>query len=661
MAKKYRHKKKATKEVLKKKTGVANEKITAESAGESSANLLLEKEAVLTDEIPGMYVQVEFFRSKTNDFYDCKFLKTNSSFAAFFQLDKKEIIGKYNAEIMCANSCGMFEPELINTLGNTSETSIEYYSHKYKQYFEISISRTNGKKAGLLIKNIAQTQKLKDSKKNYKLLVNNSPYSIIVFTAKRIVFINNSAINLLGGKSEDDFANYTIEHFFKNDDIEKITKNKLKQTTEIILKRLDKSVIDVEITAGNINYEDYSATQLLLKDITERKKTEKQLIKAKNKAEESARLKSMFLTNLSHEVRTPMNSILGFSDLLLRSKNLPSRAKDYSQQINAGSKQLMHIIDDLLNISQIQSNQIEFMPEKVNLDKLLKKLHLKYKLDTETEALKNVQIKLSIPDKTCDCVIKIDKQRLKQILTKLIENAVKYTENGSVEFGYIILKNNLFEFFVKDTGIGIEKSKQKLIFDPFRQEDDSETRSYEGMGLGLSIAKGLVEKFGGEIWLESKKNIGSVFYFTLPSIFIFPEKENLPEQAPKIYDWKNKTVLIVDDVPIIRQLFQDMLETTQINCIFANNGNEAVEICKNNKQIDIILMDIYLPDINGYQATTKIRESIKNMPVIVQTAYNSIEERKQIKNFGFDAFLVKPILEEELINAMAKFLQKNDK
>jgi len=238
-----------------------------------------------------------------------------------------------------------------------------------------------------------------------------------------------------------------------------------------------------------------------------------ELIIAKEKAEESDKLKSAFMANMSHEIRTPLNAIHGFSALIARDASQQIHLKKYSDIISLGSKQLLLIIDDIMDISKLESNQIDFNIQEIELNKVLRNLYELFSTDSELKS-KELELKL-IEESESEIIIHTDTARLNQVLSNLLKNALKFTHKGKIEFGYYLKESNI-EFYIKDTGIGIEPDMHQKIFEPFVQAHLGETREFGGNGLGLAICKNIIEKLGGKIWLESAKNLGSTFYFTLP-------------------------------------------------------------------------------------------------------------------------------------------------
>ncbi len=410
------------------------------------------------------------------------------------------------------------------------------------------------------------------------------------------------------------------------------------------------------------------ATRLIgtILDITQQQIIEEELILSREKAVEADNLKSTFLANMSHEIRTPMNGILGFSELLKSDDTGPEERANYIDIIHQSGKQLMNIINDILDISKIEVGQIQINEENTSVNHILDELMI---LFNPAASDKGIELRLHKELNEKESVIRTDSVRLRQILSNLINNAIKFTKKGYVEFGYLLVpecmgKNaelkDCIQFYVTDTGIGIPANKREIIFDRFRQSDESHTRKFGGTGLGLAISKGFVELLGGTIWHESEEHKGSTFYFTIPYKVGDPEKiQKIEEKFADQYHWNNFKVLIVEDDDISYRYMSKVLEKTNIGVIRAVTGIEAIELCKKNPDFDLILMDIQLPGINGYEATRRIRAFAPDIPIIAQTAHALAEDRKKSLDIGCNDFITKPIKRNILLRKMEKYLVKN--
>ncbi len=436
----------------------------------------------------------------------------------------------------------------------------------------------------------------------------------------------------------------TIENHIQRSRLEKMNE-------ELVLHR-DNLEKQVDIRAGELKRqnEEYAALN------EEYKAQNEKLISAKEKAEESDRLKSAFLTNMSHEIRTPMNGILGFANLLKKPKLSGEQQQIYISMILQSGDRMLNIINDLVDISKVESGQMETDVSEVNIIEQLKYVYDFFKSEAESKGL---HLSCFNEFKQKKIIIITDKEKLLRILTNLIKNAIKFTNRGSIEFGFK-LHENFIEFIVKDTGIGINKGEQKLIFNRFVQANSEISKNYEGAGLGLSITKAYIEMLGGDIRVYSRPNKGSTFYFTLPlREDINHEIENAfpKEDINTSFDWKDKQILIVEDDNTSRLLFKEAFKITKVKLIEARNGIEAIEICRRIPQLDLVLLDIKMPEMNGYEAISEIRKFNKKLPIIAQTAYALQGEKERCLNAGCDDFISKPINREDLILKVNKYLE----
>ncbi|MBN2348590.1 MAG: PAS domain S-box protein [Bacteroidales bacterium] len=392
-------------------------------------------------------------------------------------------------------------------------------------------------------------------------------------------------------------------------------------------------------------------------DITDLKEEQRKLKKAKRLAEKADQLKSSFLANMSHEIRTPLNGILGFSQFL-RNKDLSVDKKNrYLDIILSSGNQLLGLINDIIDISKIDSGQLRLNCNSFSLNNLLNQLYVYFKEELVRQKKTGIYLELKKTLSELDTFIVSDELRIKQVLINLLSNAMKFTNRGSIIFGCERIDQNL-TFFVKDTGIGIKEKLQSEIFERFRQVDSSYAREYGGTGLGLAISKGLIELLEGEIWVESKTNKGSTFWFTVPFIPGQKPAESPLDISQISINWEDKKILVVEDDEFSYQLLETLFEDKKIKLLHASDGLKAIQIVKNSKNIDMVLMDIKLPDIDGYTATAKIKSIQKKLPVIAQTAYASEDEKNKCLQAGCDDYIEKPLKIEKLQEILEKYLKK---
>ena len=387
--------------------------------------------------------------------------------------------------------------------------------------------------------------------------------------------------------------------------------------------------------------------------IIERNKMIADLVAAKDRAEESDRLKSAFLANMSHEIRTPMNGILGFAELLKEPKLSGEEQQMFIEIIEKSGERMLGIINDLINISKIESGQMEVHISETNLNDQLDFLYNFFKLEAKQKGLKLILIH---PLSNDESKLTTDKEKLYAILTNLIKNAIKFTKSGSIEFGYKAAENE-FIFYVKDTGIGVPENKQKTIFERFVQANSGMSSVYEGAGLGLAISKAYVEMLGGKIWIESKTGTGTCFYFTIPrTVNVETTHDNTTEKTlPPEREETKITVLVAEDDEISLIYLNHILKSCNVDILVAKSGGEAVEMSRKFQQIALVLMDINLPVIDGYMAAQIIKNERPELPIIAQTAF-ALDEDKERYSDTFDEYITKPVKADELKQKMKKVL-----
>jgi signal transduction histidine kinase len=395
----------------------------------------------------------------------------------------------------------------------------------------------------------------------------------------------------------------------------------------------------------------------LEEEITERMRAEEELKIAKEKAEESDRLKSVFLANMSHEIRTPMNGIMGFADLLKEPNLSGEEQQKFINIIECSGKRMLNIINDLVDISKVEAGQMEVSVSKAYINEQTETLYSFFKPEAER---KGIQISLKNALPSPGILIETDREKLYAILTNLIKNAIKYTDGGSIEFGYE-KKDQFLEFFVKDTGIGIAKSKQEDIFKRFIQVNHNrKSRFYEGAGLGLAITKAYVEMLGGKIWVESEEEKGSRFYFTIP--YKKAEDELVDPlnglDSLELYEERlsNLKILVAEDEQIARMLLKTILQKKVKEIIYAKNGAEAVEAVRQNRDVNLVLMDVMMPEMDGLEATRQIRSFNKEVGIIAQTAFAIAGDKEKTLQAGCNDYISKPINKEELFRTIKKVL-----
>lgn len=436
----------------------------------------------------------------------------------------------------------------------------------------------------------------------------------------------------------------------------------------LITKQWAKSIagrLSLDLSIKNQEYERINNSlkkhyKKLISSKEKLKEINKELQKAKVKAEESDQLKSAFLANMSHEIRTPMNGIMGFAELLKEANLSSEEQKDYIEIIEKSGTRLLNIINDIVDISKIEAGQMNVAFSGTNIDEQLQYIQTFFKPETQDKGILLLLKKTLNEDET---IIQTDREKLYAILINLVKNAIKYTFKGIIEFGYV-KKDDYIEFFVKDTGIGISKDRQQAIFERFIQADFNDKMARQGAGLGLSIAKAYVELLGGKIWLESEPEKGSIFYFTIPCRMHLEEDNTTAVNTAvkqENYQVEKLKILIAEDDKISRILIMKVLSSFSREILIAKTGLEAVQLCRKNPDIDLILIDMQMPQMNGYEATNKIRKFNEDVIILAQTAFALEGDKEKTIEAGCNGHISKPIKKEELSRLIQDYFGKCQK
>jgi len=448
------------------------------------------------------------------------------------------------------------------------------------------------------------------------------------------------------------------EDDFKKNLLEKITKEEVIKNHDSNFHTKTGKEISIIYSCSPLKDKEgvFIGTVFIARDISNHIQLQNELIKAKEHAEESDRLKSAFLANMSHEIRTPMNGILGFASLLKEPNLNGDEQQEYIRIIEKSGVRMLNIINDIVDISKIEAGLMEMHIDESNINEQIDFIHAFFKPEMDRKGI-HFFSKKPLPLK--EATIKTDGEKIYAILTNLVKNAIKYSKDGIIEFGYQ-KKDETLEFYVKDTGIGIPKHRQEAIFERFIQADIKDKKALQGAGLGLSIAKAYVEMLGGKIWVESEEGIGSTFYFTLPYT-VEPEEMkvvgNVVSAEDKKNEIKNLNVLIAEDDGISEMLLSITVKEFSKEVLIARTGNEAIEICRTNPDLDLILMDIQMPDLNGYEATRQIRKFNKDVVIIAQTAFGLSGDREKAIDAGCNDYIVKPINKDKLLALIQKYFK----
>gem|GEM_PF-479819 len=642
----------------------------------------------------------------TNDGSDFEFVEVNNHAEKLTKMAKHEIIGA----TMTDKLANITKSPLFKGLKQVNETGEElfippfFYKDEVREgWREAYLYKIQSGDIVLIVKDVTDiqkaSQKLKDqnaelksakekaeeSETRFKAL-HNASFGGITIHDKGIILDCNQGLSEITGYSSDELIGMDGLLLIAEHSRSMVMNNILLQYElpyEAFGVRKNGEEYPLRLEARMIPYKGKTVRVVEFRDITDQKQTEAELRKAKEKAEESDRLKSAFLANMSHEIRTPMNGILGFADLLKEPGLSGEALLKYIAIIERSGERMLNIINDLIDISKIEAGQMEVKFSETNIRDQAEYLCTFFKPEMEKKGL-NLITHFQIKDAPLS--FWTDREKLYAIITNLLKNAIKYTNEGSIEFGYHFYKDTksaempdgaslatgdnhkaslphrlMLQIYVKDTGIGIPQDRLDAVFERFVQADIEDKKAMEGAGLGLAISKAYVEMMGGEIWVESNEGEGSTFYFTIQDKS--DEKQKFHEKKLKAQskaDFKTKAlkILVAEDDETSKAHLSIVLKNIASEIIYAHNGIEAVELCRQHQDIDLVLMDIKMPELNGYDATREIRKFNKDIVIIAQTAYALSGDNEKAIEAGCNDYISKPLNKEELVVLIQKNLHK---
>lgn len=540
---------------------------------------------------------------------------------------------------------------------------IEYNEGKIKGAFSVTAFQTEPEKMVAMFFDITESKKAQQQLKIFMESVDASTDAIGMSSPEGRHYYQNKAFDHLFGK----IGEYPPDTLYVDKEVgEEVFATVMAGVSwngEVRMYGADRRILNVYLRAYAAKDEKNEIKVLVgvHTDITEWKQVEHELIRAKEKAEESDRLKTAFLANMSHEIRTPMNGILGFSDLLKTPGLSGEEQKNYITIIERSGRRMLNIINDIIDISKIEAGLVEMHLKESNVNDQLRFIHDFFAPEAREKGL-TFEYKSGLTEK--DALLLTDREKLFAILTNLVKNALKYTRKGSVQFGYE-KKVHFLEFFVKDTGIGIAPSRIEAIFERFIQADIEDRHAIQGAGLGLSISKAYVEMLGGTIWVESLEASdhapgGSTFYFTIPFKAVnsnpLPYQESIPDTSSASKNNKLK-VLIAEDDPISQLLLEIAVKDICHTLLKANNGREVLKLFQQNPDTDVILMDMRMPELNGYETTRLIRQQNKDLIIIGQSAYGMADEKEKALEAGCNDYITKPVDKQVLFRMIELHLK----
>ncbi len=482
---------------------------------------------------------------------------------------------------------------------------------------------------------------LKKSEERFQKIINKNPDAIMIVEPSGQIKFANPAAEKLFELSMD----VLLQHLFGYPLV-------VGENAEINIVRKNKEEVVGEMRTIDIEWDGLDTFLTTIRNITDKKKLWEALMQAKEKAEESEKLKAAFLANMSHEIRTPMNGILGFTNLLKDNHFSEEDQANYIEIIEKSGERLLNIINDLISISKVEAGQMEVFVSKTNLKEVLDYILTFFKPETDSKGL---YLKQNLQVSPEGLVVNTDREKLYAILTNLVKNAIKYTESGGIEIG-VARQNRRVDFYIKDTGIGIPNDRKDAVFERFVQADIADVRALQGAGLGLAITKAYVEMLGGKIWLESSVGQGSTFYFNLfekaSADLEIKKEETKSDSTNKI---KKMNILIAEDDETSEMILSLFIKRYCNKLYRAGNGLDAVKLCRENPDIDIIFMDMKMPLMNGYEATREIRTFNQKVIIIAQTAYGLSGDSEKAIEVGCNHYLSKPIIREELYELLGKY------
>jgi PAS domain S-box-containing protein len=508
-------------------------------------------------------------------------------------------------------------------------------------------------------------RELSDSEKFFGILIQSADDGIAYYDKDWNLNFTNDAFYKIIGLDRETYNSIDTSALIHPDDIH-FTEKRIEALNktgvfeyELRVKHSDGHYVNL-LTRSVVVRDDHGTiigALTISRDITSLKQIHKDLIQAKVEAEASNKLKASFLANISHEIRTPLNSVIGFSNLLLDDDLTRAVKEEYIEHINHNSEKLLQIIGDIIDLSRLESSQMEITYEEASVNEIVNEV-----IEETRQSIKRNEKPIILTVKNHfeenGDLIFTDRVWLKRVLNHLMDNAVKFTLEGSVELSYAKESETIL-FKIKDTGIGINKENLGRIFEEFSQEINGHHRPFEGLGVGLTLAKEVLERMGGKIFVKSEKGMGSEFSFTIPyrPAGSSKLKNRTPQYAQSLSDWSSKKCLLVDDNKDVLIYLSRILMDTGIIILTARSGPEAIEIIKKTDDIDVVLLDMQMPEMNGIEATREIRKIRKNLPIIAQTAFIFEDDKDIILEAGCDACLIKPIRKEHLLTVMAGFIK----
>lgn len=515
--------------------------------------------------------------------------------------------------------------------------------------------------ARLKMDNLASRQALVESEARFRRIAENADdliYRYDLFPERGFTFVSPSATEITGYTPEEHYSDpdlgMKLVHSGDRDKLQKIIEGEYESGQPVVMRWIKKGGDVIWIEQKNVLVYDDSGRLVsiegIARDITERIISRQKLQNALEKAEEGDRLKSAFLNNLSHEIRTPLNAIVGFSAVLGEPDMSPEQHEYFAGIINESSDQLLGIIEDIINVSTIQTGQLDIHPVETDVNRLLKRVCERF---VSRAAIKEIQLECKPGVGDQDALVITDEGKLHHVINHLVDNALKFTDKGRVDVTSCIVDNKI-RFCVSDTGIGIDSSQCDLVFSHFHQSETGLSEKRGGLGLGLSVSRSFIEAMGGTIWFEKGGEAGTIFYFEIPWQPVSEEAEAKTIVQSEVKE--NMKILVAEDEESNFFLLQEILGGLGMNILHAWNGKQAVELAVDNPDICMVLMDIKMPVMGGLEATMKIKEMFPALPVVAVTAHALSGDKEKALEAGCDEYLTKPVSVNILMKVVSRYI-----
>ena len=601
--------------------------------------------------------------------------EVNKGYVELTGLDN--VVGKRITEVLpgIAESHPEFLEKHIRVVETGIPEQFEIYLETLNKWFDINVYSPQKGYTVAMFDDITKRKQVEQA-----LLVSERKFRSITEQMSEIVFVTDSggyvtyvspAIATIAGYMPHEVTGHLFTDFLAEEEIP----GSVAQWNDVMLRQLTTQALEVKFRRkngtfffGDVHvhiYHENGFTGMIgvIHDTTERKRNEeeqkklvRELIAAQEKAVENNRWKTEFLANISHDIRTPINGILGFSEFLKEPHLSGAEKTEYVGLIQKSSQQILNLINDLIDLSRIEAGETRPQVSPTPVNEILHDLCAFFRLQAEKKGLQ-LHCRPGLPDN--ESIIETDTSKLHQILTNLVQNAMKFTHTGSIDIGYT-KKDTMLEFYVIDTGIGIPFDMKEEIFGRFRQVNEALPCNSEGSGLGLNISRVYVEMLGGTIWVKSDKNAGSKFFFTLPYTLPFSliKQDTASLVKKSVFSFPSVTILIAEDDEICLLLLKNDLKDENITILSAVNGHEAVVMVDQYPEIKLVLIDIQMPLMDGYEATWLIKKLRPELPVIAQTAVATKDAITKAEKAGCDGFITKPINKQELLETITKQLNR---